>query len=65
MLTLAPYWAANEAYSGFLAASEIDFAVRWYLLVALAEAGKSMKLYADRDAAERAVKVIGGQRATR
>jgi len=29
-----------------------------YLLVALAEAGKAMKLYADRDEAEQAVKVI-------
>ena len=57
VLTLAPYWPANEAYSGILAASEIDFAVRWYLLVALAEAGKAMRLYGSREEAEQAVKV--------
>ena len=65
MLALAPYWPTNEAYSGFLTSPEIDMAIRWYLLVALAEAKRPLKLYAGREEAERAVKVIGGQRATR
>ena len=57
VLALAPTWANDEAYNGFLAFATIDMAVRWYLIVAMAEAAKPLKLYANREEAERAVKV--------
>jgi len=53
ILARAPAWASDESYSGLLLCPDLES--RWYLLNALAEAGKPLKIYAS---AEQALGVV-------
>jgi hypothetical protein len=55
VLALAPHWANNEDYNGFLAASKIDPVIRWYLLCSLSEAKRPLTLHGSRREAEQAL----------
>ncbi|HEX3641631.1 MAG TPA: hypothetical protein VHV10_10095 [Ktedonobacteraceae bacterium] len=57
VLALAPHWADSEIYGPLLASPE-DLAERWFLLCGLCEAKRAMRLYASREEAEQAVRVV-------